>query len=77
MSKVPCKDCITFAICNAYVKEMENVRPLMTRRQCALLLEYTEGNKYVEGRIIDNIRFVFGLEPAELHLRRSYKYIRR
>ncbi len=66
MTKVPCKDCITFAICNAYVKEMKNnVRPLLTQKHCALLLEYTKGNKYAEGGIIDAIRFEFGLGPAD------------
>ena len=65
-NQVPCKDCITFAICSAYVKEMEgNVRPLLSHKNCSLLNEYANNGEYViEGKVVDEIRIIFGLKPV-------------
>ncbi len=67
MSEVPCINCITFAICNAFVKNTNNVRPLFTRKRCPLLVDFAENypspKSSVDARIINQVRRVYGLNP--------------
>ena len=63
MSKVPCKNCIIFAMCNGLIKD--DVTMLAHDKDCSLLLDYLKGadgdNMRYNSMVVNKARKVFGL----------------
>ncbi|MBR9682605.1 MAG: hypothetical protein GOV02_02930 [Candidatus Aenigmarchaeota archaeon] len=75
MSKIPCKDCITFAICNAMVhSNNRGVAPILSQVHCSIICDYfTKNSKRPKGSkdsganrvrsVVNSIRAEFKLDP--------------
>ena len=72
--KCPCKDCITFAICNATIRAAERRADITTHAiniDCEILIDYIGFNKnhnhpysnYFQDRV-NATRVLFGLDPT-------------
>ena len=70
--KCPCIECISLAICNAKIKQMDepDVTRFLTKKKCEdlstyLAVDYINNRKEYK-RILDEARGVFGLYPVSL-----------
>ncbi len=68
MDDVPCKDCITFAICNSLIgtSRYYDVTTLAQNKDCSILLDYIDPqcNRGSNRVVLNKARAVFGLSPV-------------
>ena len=67
--KSPCKDCISYAICNVILKRMKNPEITVLSREvdCDVLREYININtNTINYKRIDNVRELFKLQPVNM-----------
>ncbi len=65
-NEVPCKNCITFAICNSLIgtPPYQDVTNLAQNKGCSLLIDYISSS-FVRKALVDKARAVFGLPPVK------------
>lgn len=55
--KVPCKDCVTYAVCNAQVKGLKiatrNTIAILLANKCSALMKYLNARDTTNGRAYD------------------------
>ncbi len=66
MNKVPCEDCVTFAICNSLIgtSKYKDVTNLARNKGCSLLIDYIS-SKFGRKVLVDEARAIFGLPPVK------------
>ncbi len=66
MNKVPCEDCVTFAICNSLIgtSKYKDVTNLARNKRCSLLMDYID-HKFGRKALVDEARAIFGLPPVK------------
>ncbi len=73
MSKIPCKDCITFAMCNSIVhSNNRGIAPILSQLHCSLINDYfiknSKRSKGDQTSGVDRVRNVINSIRVEFKL---------